>query len=203
MTRNKDFKRIVRERSARTGESYSAARRTLTTSTPSLRGWHITGPGDGSPHFRLTGYEGGLDPNEQHAGLPLAFLASTVENPKSHAVVMQSVAARIYRGKRIQFAAWTRSADAKTQGGLWVRVTATDRDTTLGYGRFTALPTWEHGSVVLDVPAESVSILFGLLLLGTGRVWMGGASFAAVSHDIPLTQASIEPDEPVNLTFQD
>src|SRR5688500_8811962 len=111
MTRDRDFKRIVRQRMAKTGESYSTAKRQLerADTAGSLRGWCITGPGDGAPDFRVTDYEGGLDPEQSHAGLPCAFLRSVVERPASHVVIMQSIRTERYVGRRIRFSAWVRT----------------------------------------------------------------------------------------------
>ena len=73
---------------------------------------------------------------------------------------------------------------------------------TLARGLCQATPTWQHGAVVFDVDPRSSSIMFGLSLQGTGRVWMSGASFETVDCDVPLTQEGTvfrEPKAPINL----
>jgi hypothetical protein len=204
MTRDRDFKQIVRQRMAKTGESYTTARQQLQTPAASLRGWHITGPGDGRPDYRLEDYEGGLDPAVVRDGQPCAFLRSTVPAPRSHGVIMQSIRSEKYAGGRIRFSAWLKAAGPDPQhGGLWVRVVPQDRDSTLTHGQVHATHDWKLAAVVVDVPAGSSSIMFGLHLQGTGQVWFSGASFELVDATVPLSTERAEPEVPVNLTFRD
>jgi hypothetical protein len=75
-----------------------------------LRGWSVTGPGDGRADFKLSGYAGGLDAELRHEGRPCAVLRATVPAPESHAVIMQSIRSTHYRGARVRFSAWVRAA---------------------------------------------------------------------------------------------
>jgi hypothetical protein len=64
---------------------------------------------------------------------------------------------------------------------------------------------WQRYDVVLDVPADSTGISFGILLDGTGKVWLSATKFDIVGADVPSTGAGDRkiPDNPVNLDFKE
>ena len=168
-----------------------------------IEGWSVTGPGDGASDFKLTDYEGGADTRIKHGGKASAFLASKVDKPAKHGVVMQSVRSDRYCAKRIRVSAWVRTENVAEAAGLWVRVTPADRDQTLSRAA-TSLhgsADWQRSEVVLDVPAESLSILYGLYLRGRGKAWIDDMTWEVVDKSVPLAGGS-EPLEPSNLDFE-
>jgi len=56
---------------------------------------------------------------------------------------------------------------------------------------------------VLDVSPEATSINFGILLDGTGTVWINGVKFEEVGVNIPTTgnRDQVMPKGPTNLNF--
>lgn len=66
---------------------------------------------------------------------------------------------------------------------------------------------WNYYSIVLDVLEESASIHFGVLLVGSGQVWIDGIQFEEVDDSIPSTDVmnSLDnlPLEPLNLDFDE
>jgi hypothetical protein len=68
---------------------------------------------------------------------------------------------------------------------------------------------WRQYSLVVDVPEKSTTIMFGLMLIGTGQIWLDDVSFAAVGKDVPLTgsyaaaTAESKRQKPVNLNFEE
>jgi hypothetical protein len=64
---------------------------------------------------------------------------------------------------------------------------------------------WKQCEVVLDVPQDSTGIFFGILLSGSGEVWMNDVSFEVVGNDVQVTslasQAHPLPTQPTNLKF--
>ncbi len=61
---------------------------------------------------------------------------------------------------------------------------------------------WKRYDVVLEVPEKSQKVAFGLLLGGTGQVWMNDLRFETVSKDVPTTELESRlPKQPVNLSF--
>jgi hypothetical protein len=63
---------------------------------------------------------------------------------------------------------------------------------------------WRNYAVVLDVPKDATGIFFGVLLNGSGSVWMSDVQVEAVSTDVPTTDAmsGVRPDKPTNLNFE-
>ena len=64
---------------------------------------------------------------------------------------------------------------------------------------------WKQFDVVLDVPEDATGVFFGILLSGTGEVWMNDVSLEAVGKDVPVTtlapQAPTLRTRPANLKF--
>lgn len=66
---------------------------------------------------------------------------------------------------------------------------------------------WRTSDVVLDVPPDATSISFGVLLSGSGEVWMNHVTFGVVGQDVETTGAKagqkppLSPT-PVNLKFK-
>ncbi|WP_345783702.1 hypothetical protein [Ureibacillus aquaedulcis] len=64
---------------------------------------------------------------------------------------------------------------------------------------------WNQYTIVLDVPEESTSIYFGVLLIGKGKVWADNFQLVVVDKKTPTTNnlhQEILPEEPINLTFE-
>jgi len=56
---------------------------------------------------------------------------------------------------------------------------------------------------VLDVPKDTTAISFGILLAGSGVVWLNGTKFDVVDTDVPVTNTGekVLPEKPINLEF--
>jgi hypothetical protein len=51
----------------------------------------------------------------------------------------------------------------------------------------TGTTEWTKSQIVLNVPAESSRIAYGVLLGGEGQVWIDDIKFDVVGEDIPTT----------------
>lgn len=165
-------------------------------------GWSLAG---NNP----TNYRTGVDPADQRGGLPSAYLAS-LGSGKGFGTLMQSISAADYAGKRIRLRAWVKSEDVGDWAGMWLRV---DKERgTLAFDNMQdrgikGTQTWNRYDVVLDVPADATSIHFGVLLTGTGEVWMNDVSLEVVDMNTPTTRTNLLPrtlpQHPINLGFND
>jgi hypothetical protein len=63
---------------------------------------------------------------------------------------------------------------------------------------------WKRYDVVLEVPQDATGIFFGVLLSGSGTVWLNGAKFEIVGPNVLTTDGDAvqKPDEPMNLDFE-
>ncbi len=133
--------------------------------------------------------------------------------------LMQNFFAEKYRGRRVRFSAWVKAWRVDVWAGLWARV---DTESLEGVayddmeGRaIEGTSEWTRYEVVLDVDEYALTINIGILLFGTGQVWMDDCSFEIVDDTVPVTdyfplgrphRYSIPKrlfDEPVNMNFDE
>jgi hypothetical protein len=63
--------------------------------------------------------------------------------------------------------------------------------------------SWQKYDVVLDVPQDATGIFFGVLLSGSGTVWLSDTKFEVVGPTVLTTGAQVQKaDEPTNLDFE-
>lgn len=169
-----------------------------------LKGWFLSG----SHPFN---YTIGLDRKTFHKGKASGYLKSvTVEADEEFATMMQQFKADKYLGKRIKLSGFLKSTGVSVFCGFWMRV-----DNSLGdivqFDNMSNRPVtgdteWNHYAIVLDVPENSASISFGVLLSGRGQVWVDELRFEEVDDSIPTTNFDYTQDlldEPINLSFEE
>lgn len=108
--------------------------------------------------------------------------------------------------------AWVKTALTSGTAQLWLRVDDKSESETSRPGTFDNMDdrpikgstSWTKYNLVVDVPDPSSSIVFGLMLIGTGEIWLDDVTFEEVSKDIPLTGSnSGQKKRPVNLNFEE
>lgn len=164
-----------------------------------LRAWSFIGEDRAS-------FTAGRDEKVRHGGKASAFLEAASE-PKAFGSIVQSVEADDYRGKRVRFTAFVKASDVKGFAGLFMRVEGARPDATLAFDNMQSRPIkgsteWTQHKIVLDVPASAKRLHFGLLLSGSGRVWIDDAALQPTGDKEPTT--GIKPTEgPKNLAFDE
>jgi hypothetical protein len=120
---------------------------------------------------------------------------------------MQRFKADRFRDTRLRLSAYIRTAEVESWAALWMRVDGPD-DETLAFDNMQDRPIsgtldWRLFRIVLDVPETAAVVAFGLLLEGSGRVWLDDVEFDSVGKNVPVTGTESEPlpVEPVNLDF--
>jgi hypothetical protein len=91
--------------------------------------------------------------------------------------------------------------------GLWMRVDKEAKQVALDNmlnRPIKGTTNWQRYDVVLDVPKDATGIFFGVLLGGSGMVWLNDAKFEIVDPSVPTTDSGmVHPhDEPTNLDFE-
>lgn len=175
----------------------------LVESSEQVKGWTLSGA---NPEL----YQFHTDDQVFHSGKRSGVLYSTTANANNgqFATMMQGFLARGYKGKRLKMSCYLKTVDA-TKCGAWMRIDNSMGDTiqfdNMDQRAVTGTTDWNHYSIVLDVPEESDSIYFGVLLIGSGKVWADGFRLEEVDEKVPstnmLTQTSL-PKHPANLDFQ-
>lgn len=166
-------------------------------------GWILSGS---HPHA----YEIGVDPTQAHNGKQSGFLASLTDAPvEGFATLMQMFKSDKFRGQRLRLSGYVKTENVGQWAGMWMRVDGRDQEVlqfdNMQNRPLTGTLPWTHCQIVLDVPADSTAIAFGVLLGGSGRVWMDSLQFDAVDRSVPVTNLDAEPElpeEPMNLGFE-
>jgi len=151
-------------------------------------------------------YEMGVDKEGVHGGKACAVIRNKDPKPIGFGTIMQTADAKPYLGKRVRLSAWVKAKDIADWAGLWFRV---DKGASfVSFDNMQDRPLkgsfdWKKVEIVLDVPRDSTSLAYGLLLNGTGSAWLDDLKFEKVSKKVKLTSkpaGKIEP--PHNLDFE-
>lgn len=180
---------------------------------PAIPGWSLAGSAAGK-------YAAALDSGVAYNGSCSGRLASLANATKRESgTLMQKVDAGAYTGERIRFSAYVRTQGVNEGAALWMRVD--DRaGTTLSFdnmsrrGWIRGTSGWASHAVVLDVPGNAGAIAFGVLLAGSGEVWIDDATLEPVSLRVPTTamaappwqsgvRTGAHPRSPSNMNFED
>lgn len=166
----------------------------------SPKGWLLAGS-------KPTAYESGIDVLATYNGHTSAYLKAGVPVVSGFGTLMQDFRADHYLGKKVRFRAFLKTDRAQKWAGLWMRVDRTGKPVAFDnmHDRpVTGTTNWKQYDIVLDVPQDATSISLGVLLVGSGEVWLNGAKFEAVGPNVLPTNGDVvqKPDEPTNLDFE-
>lgn len=167
-------------------------------------GWILAGS-------KPANYDTGIDTAVNYNAHPAAYLkakSSVTPSEDGFGTLMQSFRAEQYAGKRVRFRAFAKTSTVTQWAGLWMRI---DKGTEMvGFDNMQSRPLkgttdWQSYDVVLDVPKDATGISFGVLLGGSGSVWISNASFEIVGSEVTVTgksqEGDVRPRAPVNLDF--
>lgn len=171
----------------------------LTARADAPHGWFLAGSNP-------SGFEAGVDPGQAYQGHRSAYLKSRQLNVDGFGTLMQQFNAEQYLGKRVRLSGLVKSQEVARWAGLWVRVDSGKDIVAFDNMQSRAIKgttEWQRYEVVLDVPQNATGIALGILLTGSGEVWMNGATFDVVGSEVAVTSSRNTniPDKPVNLDF--
>jgi hypothetical protein len=170
-------------------------------------GFQMTSPADFSlmPKAASEGFEIGIDRASDASGLPSLTIRSVVAqqpDPISLGAAQQVLVG--YGGKRVRFSAQLRAQAVRGWSGLFLGpgngallsqfpMARPGIEAELPAGAAaTADGDWHEASVVVDVPADTAEITFGLLLAGEGQVWARNLQFQVVGPEVAPTRATVQ-----------
>ncbi|WP_060204689.1 helix-turn-helix domain-containing protein [Sporosarcina koreensis] len=169
-----------------------------------MKGWFLSGSHPN--HFRM-----GIDRQVVHTGKASGYIRSEfVTEPEEFATMMQQFKANNFIGKRIKLSCFLKCEDVEQFAGAWMRIDNQLGD-VLQFDNMSNRPLlgtldWNYYSLVLDVPPESKTISFGVLLQGKGKIWVNQFQFEEAPETSSTTNLEVMPellDEPVNLSFEE
>jgi hypothetical protein len=165
------------------------------------RGWYLAGskPAD---------YAAGVDPQAMHNGHPSAYLKAQKPDVQGFGTLMQDFRAQKYAGQRIRLSAFAKTDGVTGEAALWMRVDKGSESVAFDNMQDRPLKgttAWQNYQVVLDVPADATGVFLGILLSGSGSVWLNDVRLEVVGPETPTTGKATpqRPDGPINLNFQD
>ena len=168
-----------------------------------VKGWLITGT---NPEL----FEMKVDHKVFHAGKASGHFSSKTAGNGQFGAMMQMFSAENWRGKRMRLSCFIKTKDV-SKCGAWCRVDNYVGD-TIQFDNMDNRPIqgttdWNYYTIVLDVPAESATIQFGILLVGPGDVWVDSFKLEEVDSSVPSTNMLDQPEdlplEPINLGFDE
>ncbi|MEK5206933.1 MULTISPECIES: AraC family transcriptional regulator [unclassified Psychrobacillus] len=168
-----------------------------------INGWNLSGS-----YTEL--YELTVDDKVFHTGTKSGLLFARGEaNEQQFGTMMQGFQAENYKNKRIKMSCFLKTEQV-TKCGAWLRIDNVSGDTlqfdNMDSRSIHGTTDWNHYSIVLDVPEESASIHFGVLLVGKGKVWADGFRFEEVNEKVDSTNMLFQdnlPKQPINLDFSE
>ncbi len=120
---------------------------------------------------------------------------------------MQTSSADEYLGKRVKMTAYIKSDNVSGWAGMWLRVDSKETRKSLSFDNMQDRPIkgdndWTKCEIILDVPEESGTLNFGVLLSGTGKVWFDNIAFVVVDKSkTKPTREFMMNKKPSNLDF--
>lgn len=165
---------------------------------------HWRGPHGWRSYRGRKPYERGIDPGG-FQGMPSVFLRSKARAASEIEAVMkfhdtnvmltQAVKANAYRGKHIHFAGDIKSDHVEPRAGLVIDILLNPpkklsqrwhqkriermRQEKLAQGTHD----WMHYETTISVPVNAQYIDFGLILHGTGQIWLANAQLEVIEQD--------------------
>jgi RNA polymerase sigma factor (sigma-70 family) len=166
---------------------------------------------DGTTSWNMAGsrpqnYETGIDNHVKRTGNNSAYLKSKLtERGGVFGTLMQMFNAENYRNNRVRLSGYIKSEAVETWAGFWMRVDDANGE-VLSFDNMQERPVygttnWQKYNVVLDVPENGFNIALGILLAGSGQLWLDALRFETVDQDVPTTEMDIS-SSPRNLDFK-
>jgi hypothetical protein len=155
-------------------------------------------------------YDVGTDTGTRHGGRASGFVKFVATEPHGFGTLMQTSGPGAYLGKRVRLSAFVKTEKVdRGWAGLWLRLDgpqAGQSPRVLGFDNMQdrgikATNDWKRVEIVLDVPAETVNLAFGVLLAGDGEVWIDDLAFEIVPQTVPVTSHGLT-SAPSNLDFE-
>lgn len=152
----------------------------------------------------------GVIKNGSKDGDSAVYIKSVEKKVKGFGTMMQKFSADKFLGKKIRLSGYIKSKDVMESAGLWMRIDGTGNPPQmLGFDNMHNRPikgstNWKKYDVVIDVPTNSKSVNIGVLLSGTGEIWVSDLNFEIVGKNVPTTnlmRSYQKAKEHVNLNF--
>jgi TIR domain len=149
-----------------------------------MQSWFLTGDAPAN-------YVYGIDPTLTLNGKACAYLKSRDDLSVGFGTLAQAFQGAEYCGKRLRLSGLVKAQEIEQWAGLWMRIDG-DGGKQLGFDNMynraiRGTIDVKRYEIVLNVPTESVGIYFGVVLTGSGQVWLSDIQLVMVGTDVPTT----------------
>ncbi|MBS4034276.1 MAG: hypothetical protein KGZ85_07430 [Ignavibacterium sp.] len=155
-------------------------------------------------------YEMGIDNSNFENGHSCAYIKSKTPKENEFGTLMQTISAENYLGKRLKLSGYVKSENVNGWCGMWMRIDG-ENNQQLGFDNMRdrtikGTTDWKQYEIVLDIPTNSKTINYGVLLGGNGKVWFDNFKLDEVDNSVQVTNLIKEnkfPSQPINLDFEE
>ena len=146
----------------------------------SVKGWFLSGD---NPDGYLVGIDKEVLYNKSVSG----FIRSKRDETKGFGTLMQQTDITHYIGRKLSLSAYIKTKDVKGWVGLWARLDDKDLK-VLWFDNMQNKPikgtnNWKKYETKFDIPKESATLSFGVLLVGPGNAWINDVELNELSDD--------------------
>jgi len=129
---------------------------------------------------------------KQYNSKDVYYLKSTEKGIEGFGTIMTGVNPTGYFGKRVRMSGYLKTEDVGGYSSMWMRVDGPDANKMLAFDNMYDRPIkgtndWQKYEIVLDVDSSARNIAYGVILSGTGNVWLSDIAFEVVSSDVTST----------------
>jgi hypothetical protein len=153
-------------------------------------------PGWGRLGDREDDYAVGVDHQILFQGNPTAYIKSKIDQIDGFETLRQTVDSRPYKKRWVRLSAHLQTTNVTGWAGLFVSVDGKGDSAVSDYMEhrpITGSTPWRPYDVLLPVAPEANAIAFGVLLVGSGAVSMGGITLEAVDESVAAKSRQAGP----------
>lgn len=129
---------------------------------------------------------------EQGQSSQIGFIKSRPRPQKrSYATVMRTIDVEQFHGKRIELTTLLKTKNAAS-ASAWVKVDGKFKTLSMDKmdgRRLSGTKDWQDVSIVVDIPPRAVSLSYGIMLNGKGKVWFELPVLRLVNQTVATTDS--------------
>ncbi len=142
-------------------------------------------------HLEDKDYKKGIDSSVSHTGKNSAYIEAVVDKPNRSTTILRfHPNVERLRENRIKITSFIKTKNVE-EAGIWARVDLDNGGHILDNMMDRAIygtNKWKQYSIVLDVPKNSTSVVFGAIFNGKGKAWYDDFKFEIVDKSISTTE---------------
>jgi len=160
-------------------------------------------------------YKIDLDYSIVQNGKKSVFIESIEMNIDEFGTLMQTCSAKEYLGKKVKMTGFIKTENVTDWVGMWLRIDPVKTISNEYFDNMANRPikgntNWTKYEIILDIPTNSNSMNFGVLLKGSGKVWIDNLSFDIIGNSMKKFNDSLNIgisnkllSKPKNLDFEE